>query len=411
MSRYLLHISLLFVFVVSQNQFVLGQSKRTLQKKEARLKKQISETKSLIEKTKQNKETTLSQLAIIDQQIALRSQLINNLNNQIKEIEENILKNGDEITALNEDLEKLKKEFKEMLRYAYKNRNKDYGMMYLLSANDINIAYRRIKYMNQYSESRKTHVKEIKETQSRLEQQNQELLQNKADKVILVEDSKKEFTSFEQDKTYKNELLAKIQSDQASLQSKLKKQEEEKLKIARAIPKSIEEEIKKKKAKKNTTKGTSSGFALTPEEKLLGKRFVDNKGKLPWPVEKGTVTGKFGKQQHSILSTVQIENNGIFISTSKNAKVRAVYDGEVTYVGTLEGAGVMIMISHGNYRTVYANLQNAYVKVGQKVATKQNIGELITKNGENISESNFSIWKITGTSSQPVNPALWLSRR
>lgn len=410
MNKYILYIVIICLFSFFNGQ-LQAQSKRTLQKKEERLKQQIAETKSLIEKTKQNKETTLSQIAIIDQQITLRGQLIKNLSNQIKEIEENISKNGNEINKLNEELDKLKKEFKEMLRYAYKNRNKDYGIMYLLSADDINIAYRRIKYMNQYSESRKTHVKEIKETQNRLEEQNQELLKNKADKVILVEDSKKEFVSFEQDKTYKNELLSKIKTDQVSLQNKLKKQEEEKLRIARAIQKAIEEEIKKKKnATKNTSKG-STGFALTPEEKLLGKKFVDNKGKLPWPVEQGTVTGKFGKQQHSILSTVQIENNGIFISTPKNAKVRAVYDGEVTYVGTLEGAGIMVMISHGNYRTVYANLKNAYVKVGQKVATKQTIGELIAKNGENISESNFSIWKITGTDSQPVNPALWLSRR
>jgi murein hydrolase activator len=151
-------------------------------------------------------------------------------------------------------------------------------------------------------------------------------------------------------------------------------------------------------------------FAETKEAAELGKNFESNKGKLPWPVEKGTITDGFGKNAHPTLENVFTNNSGIDISTPKSAQVRAVFEGEVTSVLNIPGAGKVVIIKHGNYRTVYTNLQDTYVSAGSKVKTKQSIGALIAGSNSTVSVAHFEIHQVIGSSVQCINPSLWITR-
>jgi len=130
---------------------------------------------------------------------------------------------------------------------------------------------------------------------------------------------------------------------------------------------------------------------------------------LPWPVDKGSVTEKFGKNPHPTLKNVTTNNRGIDISSPKNAQVRSVFEGEVTSVLNIPGAGKVVIIKHGNYRTVYSNLQDTYVKTGQKVSTKKVIGSLLSKSGQSMSVVHFEIHKVSGSNVTCLNPSLWVA--
>lgn len=417
--KYILFFLLLIAF---QNNY--AQSTRKLKQREALLKKQINETKGLLSKTKKSQQATLSELTILNKQIKYREALASNLNRQITEIEQTIQLNTAEITTLEKELAKLKKEFREMIRFAYKQRNKDYNLMYLLASKDINEAYKRMKYINQYAENRKLQAKEVVNTQEKLATTNEELKKNKEEKLVVIDEAKKATEEFLADKKRQQAALDKIKNNQASLQKKLAQQQAEKDKITKAIQAAIKKEMQAKaaaeekarkeaaeKAKNNPTTKPKSTFTETPEEKLAGKEFIENKGKLPWPVEKGTITSRFGKQQHSVVSTTYIENNGVDISTDKNAPVRAIFNGKVTSVLSIPGSGKAVIITHGNYRTVYANLQDVAVETGQFVKTKTQVGTLLPDASGAISQSHFEIWVVNGSDMRPVNPASWLIRK
>ena len=183
----------------------------------------------------------------------------------------------------------------------------------------------------------------------------------------------------------------------------MKRNNEKRREIAKAVKKAILKEIKA------SVKSKSSKFSVTPEGIALSKNFVNNKGRLYWPVERGEITSTYGKHQHHLVNTAIIDNNGVDITTSKNSNVRSVFGGKVTSVLIIPGAGKVVMISHGDYRTVYANLQEVFVKKGQNLKAKENIGKLLAKSN-GISEAHFEIWRISSSGMNTVNPSLWLSK-
>lgn len=405
-----LHISLFFIITVGFSGFSFAQNTNELKKKEAQLKKQIEQTKALISKTENDASASLSELNIINKQIAYREELLNNLNSQLTSITNEIEENSSEIETINKELVKLKAEFREMIRFAYKNRNKDFNMMYLIASEDFNEAYKRMRYIQQYSENRKLQVKKIETAQQKLVIENELLVKNKADKLKVIESSNTEKKSFLADKNKQQSVLKEIENNKASLTQKLQNQEKEKEKIAQAIKEAIKKELAKTNKPKTPTDKPKT-FTNSPEVALAGKKFEENKGKLPWPVSSGAITGNYGRQQHSVVSTAFIENNGIDISTDKSADVRVVFDGTVSSILTIPGAGKAVIVSHGNYRTVYANLQEVTVNVGQKLTTKQKVGNLLPNSSGKISESHFEIWQITSSDMKTVNPASWLVKK
>jgi septal ring factor EnvC (AmiA/AmiB activator) len=185
--------------------------------------------------------------------------------------------------------------------------------------------------------------------------------------------------------------------------AQLRAKQREAARIDKEINRIIREAIAKsnKKAGKSVS---SKGFALTAEEKILASNFVSNKGKLPWPVVKGYVTLRYGTQPSPIDRSLTIKSNGVRITTERGAKVRAVFNGEVSEIIKLKNVNPIIMIRHGNYISIYKNLSSVYVKKGDKVTTKQQIGEVFTNPSTGETILSFTISKGFST----VNPANWI---
>lgn len=398
--KFFLFLFLAFLINVSYSQ---GSSK--LKKQEAALKKKIANTKNLIQQTRQTEQLTMTELAIINHQIAYRESLMDNMNYQMRQLDDDLIDNQKEIQQLEKSLKELKEEYAKMLRYAFKNREADYKMLYVFSAKSYTEAYHRLKYIEQYTDYRQRQVERIQRTKTLLEGKIVEIATIKDNKkeLVIVQEQEKEL--FLKDKENQQASLKKLQANENQLKQQLQKQKNKQQQIARAIRKAIEKEIAAV-AKKNKSKG----FVSTPETSALSKTFAANKGKLPWPVFKGEITGRYGKQQHDVVSTAYIENNGIDITTEKGANARAVFGGKVSSVFVIPGAGKVVMVSHGSYRTVYSNLESTYVKKGDIISIKQKIGKLLPANSGSVSEAHFEIWYISSSGMKSQNPSLWIYR-
>jgi septal ring factor EnvC (AmiA/AmiB activator) len=399
---YIKSILVLVMLMMTGNSFAQKSKTQQLKAKEEMLKKQLAQTQELLSATRSSQKTTLGELRIINKQIAYKEELLMNMKNQIRETERQINKNEEEIKVLEEDLARLKKEFVEMVRFAYKNRKKEYNAMYLFSSESYSQAYRRMKYIEQYTANRTRKANEIATMQEDLNAQNQVLAANIESKKELAASFDKEKQQFLEVKKEQQEVLTKIKLNKEALQQKLEQQQAEQERIAAAIRAEIEKELAK--ANKNNV------FQLSPEAKLASSSFEKNRGSLPWPVARGTITKRFGKQRHSQVATAYVQNNGIDISTLKGSNVRVVFDGTVTSIFTIPGSGQTVIVSHGAYRTVYSNLKTVDVKLNQKLKTKQTLGTLLPDNSGSISESHFEIWKISSSGMSPQNPAIWLYR-
>ncbi len=378
-----------------------------LRAKQRELQKKITYTKELIGNTKNQERLTMTELGIINQQIAYRNELISLYGNQLKSVERQIDANRKKIAQLEDEIVVLKEKYAKLIFFAYKHRNsvKDNSLMWF-SGEDINKTYLRMKYLNQIAKYRKLQVELIRKTQAELAKKETKLQADIAKKKEILSSKDKEKQQFQNDKDKQREILSSLKQEQNKLKDQLDDQEEKKRRLSAAIRRAIEKEIAAQ-AKKNN--GTNK-YGSTPESKLAGKSFAANKGRLPWPVIKGEITGKYGKQPHPVLAGVYTQNNGVDISTTKGAVMRSVFAGKVTSVLIIPGAGKVVMVSHGNYRTVYANLQEIYVAKGDKVSAKQEIGVLLPKEGGSTSEAHFEIWKIDGGNMQKQNPQYWLAR-
>lgn len=381
------------------------KSSATLKKEQEKLAKKIQFTKKLLGDTKNQSATTTKELGIISRQISYRQELINNVNEQITEINKLIMEYNSVIQSMQNDIAQLKDQYREMIRYAYKKRNDYNELMFIFSADNFNEAFKRIKYLKKIEEFRKNQIVLIQKAEEKLKEKIAQLETKKEEKVALISIQDQEKLNFEQDKKVRNQTLQKLKQEESKLLAQLQKQEKEKRDLARAIKKAIEMEL----SKSNATK-TTKGFKPTKEMLLTGKSFYGNKGKLPWPVEKGEITEKFGKNAHPVHANVFTYNNGVDISTVSGANVRAIYEGEVSSVLVIPGAGKVVIIAHGSYRTVYSNLKESYVKKGDKVKTKQLIGSLLPDASGKRSEAHFEIHQITKDGIQKMNPSYWLGK-
>ncbi len=399
------YFSFILFFLFTPFLFAQGSSKN-LKRQETALKKKIEETKNLIQQTRKTEQLTMTELAIINHQIAYRESLMDNINYQMKKLDDDLINSQKEIQLLGNKLKELKEEYAKMLRYAFKNRDEDYKLLYIFSAKSYTEAYHRLKYIQQYTDYRQEQIERIKETQITLNNKTKEIEAIKLEKGDLALVQEQEKNNFLKDKSTQQASLKKLHANEDELKQKLQDQEKKKKRIATAIKKAIEKEILAE-AKRNKTKG----FVTTPETTALSKNFTSNKGKLPWPVFKGVMTGKYGKQQHSTVKNTYIDNNGIDITTSKGANARAVFGGKVSSVFIIPGAGKVVMVSHGNYRTVYSNLESLYVKKGDVISIKQKIGKILPTSSGTVSELHFEIWHISSSGMKSQNPANWIYRK
>ncbi len=425
----------LFIVLLTSTGIVWSQKKSDqLQAEQNKLEKKLSTTKSLLDKVKKGTESSLNELKLIENQVKNRELLVRNFDNQIRSAELTISSKGGQIKELQKRLVRLKEQYKKLLIYAYKHRNKSAKMMYIFSSSNYFEAVKRTSYLKRLSEIQQKQFKVILQSEKTIHKEIKTIREEKDHKKVLLEEKIVEKQQIEKDKSSKQLALEKLRKDENSLMAEMKEQERQKAELKRRIKLAIEKEIAEAEAKakkeaekkaslasKNTATSTAAKttstasptkevtFTDTKENIALGKSFESNRGKLPWPVSKGSVTEGYGKNAHPTLPNVYTNNNGIDIGAPKNSQVRAVFDGEVTSVLNIPGAGKVIIIKHGAYRTVYSNLQEAYVSVGDKVSSKQSIGSLLADEEGNLSTSHFEIHQVVEGSVQRINPTLWLA--
>lgn len=429
------------IFLVLFSHVAAQSTSEKLKKEQQQLEKNINNTKQLLEKTKSSAASSFNELKLLNNQIAYREQLVRNFDNQIRGAELKIKEKQLQVEELSEDIKRLKEQYKKLLVYAYKSRNKYGKMMYIFSSDNYYQAVKRAKYLEKIQDMIKKQFLIIEQHQKliKVEVQNIEkereyktkmLDEKKVEREQIVADQQKQELVYQSLKSQESEIMAKLREDErkrANLKVQIDAAIKKEIADAEARRKKAEaaEAKKKPEATKPTTTGskpstpsTSSTPAVTkpaelPETKenaALSKSFEGNRGKLPWPVEKGNITEGYGKNAHPTIPGVYTNNNGIDISAPKNAQIRAVFEGEVTSVMNIPGAGKVVILKHGNYRTVYSNLQSVFVSVGSKVSTKQVIGSLVNSDGQSLSTSHFEIHQVIGTAVSSLNPSLWLAK-
>ncbi len=392
-----------------------GQTAKELEEKKKRLQDDIKYTNKLLDETENSKKSSLNQLRLLNTKIEMRQELIKTIAKEVKLIDKQINQTNSVVGSLENDLKKLKAEYAQMIYFAWKNQNSYSRLMFIFSSKDFNQAYLRLKYIQQYSDYRKKQAKIIKETQLALGEKIDVLKKSRTEKATLLTNEEQEKLKLTSEKKEKDELLENLQDREASLKKELKQKQNETLKLQKEIERIIAEEIRKReeerrkkaeadKAAGKEVKETVKGFSLTAEETLISDNFELNKGKLPWPSATGIITGHFGEQSHPDLPNVKINNNGIDIGTDKGAKARAVFDGTVSAIISIPGAYKAVMVRHGDYISVYANLEEVYVKKDDKIKVKQEIGKVHTDESEGKTELHLEIWK----GSVKTNPEEWI---
>ncbi|MDR2038810.1 MAG: peptidoglycan DD-metalloendopeptidase family protein [Bacteroidales bacterium] len=395
------HFYLILIFVLSSFDMT-AQSRQGLEDKRKKTLQEIAETNRFLKETQQSQKESLEKLDILIVQEKQYNQLISDINAEIKYTDRQINESTLQIKKMGNEVEKLKSDYAEMIRQAYKNRGKYNKLVFVLSSKDFNEAYRRMKYFQQYSEFQKKQVEEINESQKQLNESVEELAAQKKEKEKLLAEQRKESKQLELIKNEQNKSIAGLKSKEKQLRKKVADKQKEAQKLQQEINRLVTAEIKKSKGNSKTLYDK-----LTPEERLVSNNFKDNKGRLPWPTERGFITKFFGVNQNPIYKELKISSEGIDITTVANADVRAIFDGEVTRVWRIKGENITILLQHGNYRTVYMNVVDVTVKQGDKVKSKETIGKIYTEKGAKTAVLHFEIWEEL----KKVNPEQWIIKK
>lgn len=386
---------------------IFGQQRAELEKQRKELLKEINLTKQLLEETSASKQKSLSQLNTLEKQIELRQKIIINISKELASLSASIKETESVINSLEKDLKELKDSYAELLVHAYKNRSEMNELIFIFSSKSFNDAFNRMKYLQRYGEFRKTQAQLIENTKKTLTGKLSDLEKKKAEKQRLLNDQKRQKEKLDAERREKDNIVSDLLSQERKLKRDLKKKQNTAEKLNEKIEEIIQREIelaKQKAAAQNKAKKEGSdALRDTPESAQLSADFSSNMGKLPWPVEKGIISSRFGKHMHPILK-VETFNNGIDIKTNRNAEVRAIFDGEVVSVVYNPGFQRAVIIRHGEYFTVYSNLKDVLVKTGDAIKGKQTIGAVFTDEEENKTEVHFEVWKGT----KKLNPALWI---
>ena len=399
------------------------QDKSTLEAKKKDLQSQIDLTDKLLKETRRTKTLSLSQLVAINKKIEARESLIAEINAEIADLDRQIADNNILVTQQDTEIAQLKRDYARMIVFAYKNQDAYQRMMFIFSADNFNMAFLRMRYLQEISEGRKQQSEKIIARQQELNENIRVLEEQKTDKKALLGNSETEKQQLAVEKDDKDKTFRDLQSKEEQLKSDLEKKKSEKASIDQAIQDLIAAEIARSTQKTPVTNNTPKNPAnpknpatnnntppkivLTPEATNLGNSFAGNKGGLPWPVTQGTITSHFGKQPHPVLEGVYVNNNGIDITTTADAVARAVFDGEVTGVTNVPGSGWLVIVRHGEFLTVYAKLEEVFVKQGDKVKTKQNIGKVSKDSEDGQTILHFEVWK---SGLGKMDPEQWLGK-
>ncbi len=386
----------LSVFFLLAGLSLSGQSLTDLRAKKVNTTQVIQYTSTLLQEAQKSEKATLGKLQLLNSQIQNRNQLIQSINGEINLLDGYIAENAQVSAMLNADLTSLKKEYAAMIRFAQKNKNSYDMLIFLLSSENLNQAYKRMLYLRQYAQYRKSQAEVIMTISGLLEEKVAELEEQKQEKAQLLASKNDEARQLVGEKTQQSKQVQSLQEQQRDLRKKLREQQQEQEKLDREIERLLAEEAKKAR--------DTGELEMTPEQKLLAAGFENNRGRIPWPVERGVITERFGVHTHPVLKNVQVKSNGIEITTQAGSEVRAVFDGEVSRVFAISGGNMAVIIRHGSFLSVYSNLKEVNVTAGQQVKTKQKIGAIFSD--ENKTALKFQVWR----ENQKMNPEDWISK-
>jgi len=387
-------------FSYSQN-----SKQQELERKRQEYLRQIKKIETLLFQGNKEKTSVVSLVENLSFKVTVRKNLIAITNQQANLLTREINNNQKTITKLRDRLTILKEEYASMIVKSYKSKSEQSKVMFLLSSSNFQQAYRRLEYIKQYALYQKKQGEQIKSKTIELQALNQNLLYQKKDKEALIKENKLEKNRLEIEIEEQEALVSSIKNDLRKYTSQIKLKQQEISKIDRQIAKIIRDAMAASNVKAGKSKGSKT-FVLTPEDKQLAASFTANKGKLPWPVRYGLVKVRYGIQKSPIDRTVPIKSNGVRIITNQGEKVRAVFDGVIHSIFIPKNGNNAILIQHGNYFTVYKNLSKIQVQKGQKVTTKQVIGEVLTSKATGEAILQFSIFKNGDTQ----NPAHWINQ-
>lgn len=399
------YIAFVFLFLFLVPASAQKKTRKELEAERKRIQKEIKQVNKLLFSTREEGKDALEDLRDLNKKIEVREELIKTINLEAKALNTEIRGNEREITKLEEKLEKLKKDYAEMIYKSYKSRSQQNRMMFVLSSKDFYQAYKRVKYMNQYAAFRKKQGEEVVVQTEIVQRLNDSLAIQKQLKDTLISNEEDEKLKIESDKESQKKLLSQIRKKERKYKRQLKKKQDDEKDIADRIDKLIRDAIVKANEGKNNTSTTR--FALTPEAKALASRFEQNKGKLPWPVDNGIVTRRYGRQPHPIYKGNEIVSTGIHIATKKGTNAESIFNGEVLAIQVQSEGRKSVLVRHGNYISVYNNLENVFVREGDKVKTGQALGKIFTDRVTGKTKLIFVLFNNT----KRLNPASWILRR
>jgi len=390
-----------FTLLVCLVSNVFGQSLEELRKRKEKTASEIEYINSLLKETNNNAKASLNRLSVLERQIKLQDILINNITGEIGYLDASINQNIKRIDSLNIALQIVKNKYAAMIQYANRNQNNNNQLLFILSASDFNQAYKRFIYLRQYADYRRKQAEEISAFKNSISEQLSEFNKRKDEKQRLLTSKVNQTVIIEQRKKQQKDVYSELKQKEKDLNRKLESQRKTELRLQQEIERVIADEAKKVNRKSSREKG----FVLTTEEKVLSGDFSNNRGKFPWPVLRGLITDHFGEHPHPVLKYVVVRNAGVDITTQANAKARAIFKGEVTKVVAIPGGNIAVIIRHGNYLTVYSNLSEVFVKAGQQVEGKEEIGNIFTdKNDDNKTVLKFQLWR----ENTKLDPEEWL---
>ena len=389
MKRTILYLFIAMLAMVSIN----GQTLKELQAQQRKYSEELETTGKMIKQTKQSEKATENKLNLIGQDIRTRKKLINSINQEIIALDQEQSRLQDERTRLEGELDSLKQDYARLVQLTHYADLQQSPLLFLLASEDFNQLVRRMRYMREFAIYRQQQVARIEGVKADIQIQSD-----------LIQDNRKEKDSALKTQQREQDQLARNERKQKAMLQDLKKKEKELIAKQRQQQKKIDE--LNKQIERAIAKQVDRKQQLTKEQELIAGGFAANKGRLPWPVAKGFISGHYGKHQHPVYENVTLNNKGVYIQTPAGSDARAVYEGEVTTCMVM-GSTYAIIIQHGNYRTVYTGIQTPTVKPGQKVQAKQSIGKIASNpDDDNKTELQFQVWQ----DREIQNPELWLAQ-
>ncbi len=377
------------------------KSARSLKAKREKLEKEIAYTNKLLAETRKSKKNTLYELKLLQNKITARIELTTTLKKEIAALDKKIAATRTDIQLMNKNLEQLKKDYAKIISFLSRHNNDLDKLIFLFSAEDLNQAYQRFRYMDEMLHYIRKQADTIQHIENRQKKELEALNKQKAEKNKLLEKENEQVSRLQRNIREKDKINSALAKKESQLRKRLKQKQREAARLNKEVENIIAKETKAKKAAagKPVSKPAS-------KDVRLGGEFAKNKGKLPWPVDKGFITERFGKHPHPVLKHVQINNNGINIATTSGSDAKAVFKGQVVSVVQISNTNKAVIVKHGSWFTVYSNLEKVYVQRGDRVEAGTSIGKIHT-NLKGKTELHFEIWY--GKKKQ--NPAYWLKRK